>query len=77
MCAALYYQPYDHHRSIPDMKQLSSRLNLRPTLFYLIVFLLMIVPGIVVFFAAQAGSGIGAAVLLALVILANVAVILN
>ncbi|MGB2964156.1 MAG: hypothetical protein WBB69_09225 [Anaerolineales bacterium] len=59
------------------MKQLSSWLNRRPTLFYLIVFILMIVPGIVVFFAAQTGSGIGTVIFLGLVILANVAVVLN
>ena len=59
------------------MNQLSSWLNRRPTLFYLIVFILMIVPGIVVFFAAQVGSGIGMAIFLGLVILSNVAVVLN
>jgi len=59
------------------MKQLSSWLNRRPTLFYLIVFIFMIVPGIVVFFTAQASSGIGTAIFLGLVILANVAVVLR
>jgi hypothetical protein len=37
----------------------------------------MIFPGVVVFFAAQAGSGIGMAIFLGLVILANVALVLN
>ena len=59
------------------MKQLFPWLNQRPTLFYMIVFLLMIVPGILLFFSAQAGSEVVMAVFLGLVILANIAVVIS
>jgi hypothetical protein len=52
-------------------------LNKRPKLFYLILFLLMIIPGLILFPAAQGDSGIGMAFLLGLVILANVAAVLQ
>jgi len=52
-------------------------LNKRSKLFYLILFLLMIIPGLILFPAAQGDSEIGMAFFLGLVILANVAVMLK
>ena len=52
-------------------------LNKRSKLFYLILFLLMIIPGLILFPAAQGDSEIGMVFFLGLVILANVAVVLQ
>ena len=59
------------------MKKLFPLLLERPAVFYLILFHLMIFPAIILFFAAQAGSAAFMALLLGLVILANMAVILK
>ena len=52
-------------------------LNKKSKLFYLILFLLMIIPGLILFPAAQGDNGIGMAFFLGLVILANVAAVLQ
>ena len=51
-------------------------LNKRSKLFYLALFLFMIVPGLVLFPAAQLDSGIGMAIFLGFVILANFAAVI-
>jgi hypothetical protein len=53
------------------MKKPLPTLNQRPTLFYWVLFTLMIVPGFGLFFATQAASQFGMVVLFGLVILAN------
>ncbi len=52
-------------------------LNKRSKLIYLTLFLLMIIPGLILFPVAQEDSGIGMAFFLGLVILANVAAVLQ
>ncbi|MCJ7717778.1 MAG: hypothetical protein MUO54_14835 [Anaerolineales bacterium] len=59
------------------MKKLLSTLNSRPKLYYLTLFLLMIVPGILLYFAARSGSGTMISVFLGLVVLANAAAVLK
>jgi len=59
------------------MKKLFPALRSRPHLFYLILFMAMILPGITLFFAAQSGSNILIAVFLGLVVLANTAAVLK
>ena len=59
------------------MKKFFPALRERPAVFYLILFHLMIFPAIILFFAAQVGSIALMALLLGLVILANIAVILK
>ena len=59
------------------MKKYFPWVNKRSKLIYLTLFLLMIIPGLILFPAAQGDSGIGMAFFLSLVILANVAAVLQ
>ncbi len=55
------------------MKKITLLLKSNPALLYLVIFLLLIVPALLLFPAAEADSQVGMAVLLSLVILANLA----
>ena len=55
------------------MKKIKTFLRSNPALFYLAVFLLMIIPALVLFPAAEGDSQAGIGILLGLVILANTA----
>jgi len=59
------------------MKRLFPSLSKRPEVFFLILFLVMIFPSILLFLAAQAGNFLFMVLLLGLVILANIAAILK
>jgi hypothetical protein len=54
------------------MKKLFPRLKANPNIFYLALFILMIVPGLILFFAVENGSGIWVYVCLSTVVIANV-----
>jgi hypothetical protein len=58
------------------MKKIISFLRSKPALFYLIIFLFMIVPALLLFLAADESSQPGMVILLALVALANLSGIL-
>ena len=53
------------------MKKFTTYLKSNPALFYLVVFLLMIVPALLLFPAAEVDSQAGIGILLGLVIMAN------
>ncbi len=55
------------------MKKITTFLKSNPALFYLVVFLVMIVPALLLFPAAEGDSQAGIGILLGLVILANLA----
>jgi len=77
LCIVIDSQHYYHDWDNPRMKKLFPAIRSRPYLFYLILFLLMILPGIILFFAAQSGSSIIIAIFLSLVVLANAAAVLK
>jgi hypothetical protein len=55
------------------MKKLLPGLRTKPGLYYLILFLFMILPGIILFFAAQSGRSSLVYVCLIIVVMANAA----
>ena len=57
------------------MNKISTFLKSQPVLYYLIVFLLMIIPALLLFPAAEGENKIGSIVFLGLVILANLAAV--
>jgi len=59
------------------MKKLIPGLMANSSNFYLTLFILMIVPGIILFFAAQSGSGNLVYVCLAIIVVANAAAVFN
>jgi NADH:ubiquinone oxidoreductase subunit 3 (subunit A) len=58
------------------MKKIILFLNSRPALYYLILFLVMIVPALLLFPTAEGENQLGMIVFLGLVILANLIVVL-
>ncbi len=57
------------------MNKITAFLRSNPALYYLVVFLLMIIPALLLFLAAEGENQIGLIVSLGLVILANLAAV--
>jgi len=57
------------------MNKITAFLRSYPALYYLVVFLLMIIPALLLFLAAEGENQIGLIVFLGLVILANLAAV--
>jgi len=57
------------------MKKLFPRLRANPNLYFLILFLLMILPGIILFFAAQSGRSNLVYICLIMIVMANAAAV--
>ena len=72
MCAALDCQHHGHDWDNTLMKKLFPRLRANPNIFYLVLFILMIVPGLVLFFAVENDSGFWVYICLITVVIANV-----
>jgi hypothetical protein len=60
---------------LPVMNKITTFLKSHPALYYLVVFLLMIIPALLLFPAAEGENQIGLIVFLGLVILANLAAV--
>jgi len=57
------------------MKKISTFLKSQPALYYLVVFLLMIIPALLLFPAAEGDNQLGLIIFLGLVVLANLAAV--
>ena len=57
------------------MKKIIHSLKSHPAMYYLVVFLLMVIPALLLFQAANGENQIGMVIFLGLVILANLAVV--
>ncbi len=53
------------------MNKIISTIRSRPPWFYLVIFLMMIAPGVLLFFVAEGDSQIGMTIFLSLIVLGN------
>jgi hypothetical protein len=72
LCAALDSQHHDHDWDNTLMKKLFPWVRANPNIFYLALFILMIVPGLILFFAVENDSGFWIYICLSTVVIANV-----